>query len=63
MTIPIGSIIKIKPDYQDPGDDKYKWHTISIVEKGRVDIQPKDINLTYKPIYTVPVSWIEASYE
>ena len=63
MAIPIGTPVQIKPEYQDPGDDKYIWHTVSTDEKGRVDIQAKNSNLTFKPIYTVYVSWLKAVYE
>ncbi len=54
-----GDVVKLKPAYQDPGDDKYTWQAIEDEDGGRVRIMPKDINLRFPPNYVVEVSWLE----
>lgn len=54
-----GDIIKIKPEFQDQGDDEFTWLVLNDEEKGRVDISAIDSPLKVKPIHTVQTEWIE----
>ena len=57
--IQAGQQVKLKPEYQDDGDNEHIWIAINTEEKGRVDIQPITSTLSFKPIYTVYVDWLE----
>lgn len=54
-----GDVVKLKPAYQDPGDDKYTWKAIEDEDGGRVRIMPVDTSLAFPPNYVVEVSWLE----
>lgn len=54
-----GDIVKLKPAYQDSGDDKYTWHAIEDEDGGRVRIMPIDTKLSHPPNYVVEVNWLE----
>jgi len=54
-----GQVVKLKPAYQDPGDDKYIWQAIEDEDGGRVRIMPTDTKLSYPPNYVVETSWLE----
>ncbi len=54
-----GSIVKIKPEFQDPGDHEFTWVVLADEEKGRVDISAIDSHLSIRPIHTVKVEWLE----
>ena len=56
-----GDIVKILPEFQDPGDDEYTWVVMTDEEKGRVDICPIDIQMNIKPWSTVEAAWIVRS--
>lgn len=58
MGIKKGDQIRIKPEWQDAGDDQIVFVAVSDEEKGRVDIQPQ-LGLKINPIQTVEVSMIE----
>lgn len=44
-----GDIVKIKPEWQDPGDEKFTWLAIEDEDGGRVRIAPVDIELPIPP--------------
>lgn len=54
-----GDIVRILPQYQDPGDDEFTWVVLEDEEKGRVDISAADSALGIKPRHTVNSEWIE----
>jgi aminoglycoside phosphotransferase len=54
-----GDRVEILKDFQDPGDEEFTWIVMDDEEKGRVDIQPVDIPMNIKPLYTVQVGWIK----
>lgn len=54
-----GDIVRILPQYQDPGDDEFTWVVLEDEEKGRVDISAADSPMGIKPRHTVQVEWIE----
>lgn len=56
-----GDIVKIRPAFQDEGDDEFTWVVLNDEEKGRVDISAIDSPMTIKPIHTVQVDWLERS--
>lgn len=56
-----GQVVKIRPEFQDDGDDEYTWVVLNDEEKGRVDISALDSVLKIKPIHTVQVEWLERS--
>lgn len=44
-----GDIVKIRPEWQDPGDDKFTWVAIEDEDGGRVRITPVDTGLRFPP--------------
>jgi hypothetical protein len=56
-----GDIVKIRPEFQDEGDDQYTWVVLNDEEKGRVDISAIDSLLKITPIHIVQVDWLERS--
>ena len=56
-----GQVVKIRPEFQDDGDDEYTWVVLKDEEKGRVDISAIDSLLKIKPIHTVQVEWLDRS--
>lgn len=54
-----GDIVKIKPEFQDLGDDEFTWVVLNDEEKGRADITAIDSQLAIKPIHVVQTDWIE----
>lgn len=54
-----GDVVKVRPEFQDEGDDDFTWVVVSDEEKGRVDISAIDSPLTIKPIHIVQTEWIE----
>ena len=37
-----GQRVRIKPEWQDEGDDSFVWHAVDSEEKGRVTIQAEN---------------------
>jgi len=52
-----GDVVKIKPEWQDGGDDEIEWRAVSDEEKGRVDISPQ-LGLSINPIQTVTIDML-----
>ena len=54
-----GDIVKIKPEFQDSGDDEFTWLVINDEDKGRIDISAVNSPLKVKAIHTVQTEWID----
>ena len=56
-----GQRVRIKPEWQDEGDDSFVWHAVDSEEKGRVTIQAENVipGGRFQPQQTVNVSMIE----
>lgn len=54
-----GDRVRIKPEHQDDGDDKYTWHAIDDEEKGRVTVSPTDHPMRIKPTYVMHSHMVE----
>ncbi len=54
-----GDVVRIKPEWQDKGDDKFVYMAMDDEEKGRVTICPVNIRLAIKPTQTVRVDMLE----
>lgn len=54
----VGDKIKIRPEWQDTGDDRIEFTVVGAEEKGRVDIRA-ELGLPINPISTVTVHMIE----
>lgn len=63
MTFAKDNIVEILPEFQDEGDDQFTWVVMGDEEKGRVDIQPVDINLKIRPVYTVRTDQIQLAVQ
>lgn len=59
MTIQAGDIVRIKPEYQDKGDDRFIWHAIEDADGDRVRIAPVAAELPFPPNYIVSLSMLE----
>jgi hypothetical protein len=59
MTILKGDIVKIRPQWQDKGDDEYTWIARNDEEKGRVDISALELRTGIWPMQTVTVDMVE----
>lgn len=53
-----GDEVKIKPEWQDKGDDKFIWIAVDDEEKGRVGIMPINTGLTFAPWSIIDVSML-----
>lgn len=58
MPIKAGNQIRIKPEYQDNGDDQITWIAIDDESKGRVTIQAQ-LGMPINPTQVVDVAWLE----
>jgi hypothetical protein len=54
-----GDFVVIKPEFQDPGDDKYQWLAVDDESAGRVTISPVGTGLAIPPRHVVRVSMLE----
>ena len=55
-----GDVVKIRPEWSDPGDQEFTWVAVDNEDKGRVTITPVDIGLTIRPQQVVDVETLEA---
>lgn len=53
-----GDKVRIKPEFQDPGDDSVEWVALEDEDGGRVRIQPQ-LGLEINPNQVVEVSMLE----
>ena len=58
-TIRKGDTIRIKPEWQDPGDDKFIWVALEDEDGGRVRIAPTNTGLTFRPNQIVDTNMVE----
>lgn len=58
-TIRKGDTIRIKPEWQDPGADKYHWVALEDEDGGRVRIAPTNTGLAIPPNQDVDTSMVE----
>lgn len=62
MNIKKGQEVRIKREFQDAGDDSFKWFAVEDEDGGRVAIRP-ELGLTFNPIQVVRVDMLEAANE
>ncbi len=53
-----GDIVKIKPEWQDLGDEKFTWVAVEDEDGGRVRITPIDIELPIPPNQVVTTNML-----
>lgn len=54
-----GTRLRIKPEWQDAGDDKLTWVAIEDEDGGRVRISPIDLDLPLPPNEIVDTDMVE----
>jgi hypothetical protein len=54
-----GDTVRIKPEWQDAGDDTLHWIAIEDEDGGRVRIQPQNTGLRFPPNQVVKTSMLE----
>lgn len=59
VKIKAGDQVKIKPEWQDAGDDQYEWRALNDEEGGRVKIQPQIPGLAILPNSIAEVGMLE----
>ena len=57
-----GDVVKFKPKWQDPGDDKIEFRAVDDEYDGRVELVAS-INLPLKPTQIVPIKWLDKPEE
>lgn len=62
-TIKRGDIVRIKPEWQDPGDGRFIWRALEDEDGGRVKICATNTGLTFPPNQIVNVSMLEMAQE
>ena len=60
MTIKKGDTVRIKPEWQDEGDNLLTWHALEDEDGGRVLIQPQGTGMALVPSQVVRVDMLEA---
>jgi hypothetical protein len=58
MPIRKGDPVKIRPEWQDEGDEEFEWVAVDDEEKGRVTISPVNIGMKILPRQTVNVEML-----
>jgi hypothetical protein len=58
-TIRKGDTIRIKPEWQDPGDDNFIWVALEDEDGGRVRITPTNTGLPIPPNQVVDTNMLE----
>jgi len=49
----VGERVKIKPEFQDEGDDDFHWHVVGDESKGRVDVSANIPGMKIQPTHTL----------
>ena len=57
--IKMGQNVTIKPEWRDPGDEKYQWRAVTDEVDGHLMICPWDSPLAIKPHYSVESFMLE----
>lgn len=55
-----GDRVRIRPEWQDAGDDSFEWYAVDDEDKGRVSISPR-LGQVFRPVQTVAVTMLCAS--
>jgi hypothetical protein len=58
MAIEAGDVVRIRPEWQDAGDDKCTFIAVEDEDGGRVKIQAQ-LGLPINPTQVVNVQWLE----
>jgi hypothetical protein len=58
MTIKAGDLVRIKPEWQDAGDDAITFVAVENEDGGRVKIEAQ-LGLPINPTQVVKVEWLE----
>jgi hypothetical protein len=58
-TIRKGTMLRIKPEWQDEGDDTFQWIAIEDEDGGRVRISPLGTGLAITPNQVVTTDMVE----
>jgi hypothetical protein len=58
-TIRKGDTIRIRPEWQDPGDEKFVWVALEDEDGGRVCIAPINTGLAFPPNQIVNSNMVE----
>lgn len=53
-----GDIVEILEDFQDLGDNTFKWTIQAYEEKGQIGLVHPEVGGAIKPMYTVKTDWI-----
>lgn len=53
-----GDVVKLKPEWQDAGDDKIVFQAVDDEYDDRVEIVAC-VDLTLKPTQIVPIKWLD----
>jgi hypothetical protein len=53
-----GDTVQIKPEWQDQGDEQFKWVAVDDESQGRVTITPLNTGLSIPPLQTVSVDML-----
>lgn len=59
MSIRKGDLIEIFPQFQDLGDEGFRWLAVDDEEKGRVTIATLGTNLRIVPTTVVRADWVK----
>ena len=54
-----GDRVWLRPEWQDPGEERYTYVAVSDEHDGRVDIQATNFEYRLPPINTVRVEWLK----
>lgn len=54
-----GTPLRIKPEWQDEGDDEFEWVALEDEDGGRVRISPKNTGLDIPPNQVVTTEMVE----
>ena len=54
-----GDTVRIRPEWQDPGDDAFMWVALEDEDGGRVRIAPINTGLEFPPNQVVEVQMLE----
>lgn len=54
-----GDKVKIKPEWQDEGDDQFDWYAYSDQYGDRVQITCDIEGMVFRPLQTVLITWLE----
>ena len=56
-----GEVVRIKPEWQDEGDDLLVWMAIENATKAdvRVRIVPINTGMKFAPVHVVKLEWLE----